>query len=343
MHFEFHRSFILEERSYAGVIKREIKSLAESVGFKEKALAEIEIVLSEIISNLLKHARGTREILVKAIDGGGQGLGIEIIAIDDGPGIRDINRSMQDGVSTAAGSLGLGLGAIKRLSSDFGIYSLADWGTIILSRLYLIKEKKYTRPPAFADPRAIIVPKPDESRCGDGWMFKKKGDVYRVLAVDGLGHGPGAENATKEAKLALEQDTSALPSESLAYMHERLRKTRGVVAAMIDYDTKANTAVYCGVGNINTRVVSYTVNKTVVSYNGILGMNRPGILHDRKVDLDESGCIIITSDGIRTRWDGLNNYPGIMRQDSSVIAAAIYKDNVRRTDDALVVVFAIKS
>jgi hypothetical protein len=249
---------------------------------------------------------------------------------------------MTDGVSTSVGSLGLGLGAIKRLSGDFGIYSLADWGTIILSRIYLNKEKKYIRPPKFSEPRAIVVPKPDEDRCGDGWMFKKHGDLYRVLAVDGLGHGPGAENAADEAKLALEQDTSEMPSESLVYIHERLRKTRGVVAALIDYDIKANTASYCGIGNINTRVVSYTVNRTVVSYNGILGMNRPGVLHDRKVDVEEPGCIIITSDGIRTRWDGLINYPGIMRQDSSVIAAAIYKDNVRRTDDALVVVLATK-
>jgi anti-sigma regulatory factor (Ser/Thr protein kinase) len=61
--------------------------------------------------------------------------GVEVISIDNGPGIADIKKMMVDGSSTKQ-TLGNGLGAIQRLSDKFDIYSQKDWGTIILSRIF---------------------------------------------------------------------------------------------------------------------------------------------------------------------------------------------------------------
>ena len=61
--------------------------------------------------------------------------GVEILALDKGPGIRDLERSLRDGYSTAGGA-GTGLGAISRLSSEFDVYSPPGKGTALLARIW---------------------------------------------------------------------------------------------------------------------------------------------------------------------------------------------------------------
>jgi anti-sigma regulatory factor (Ser/Thr protein kinase) len=350
MHFETHISFSIEERSEAAWIKREIREVAESIGFHGQALGQVEIVVSEIISNMLKHAAGHREILVKQIRSG-DNAGIEIIGIDNGPGMSELPKMMHDGVSTT-NTLGQGLGAIKRLSHYFDIYTQIGWGTIILSRVYINNLIKFPKPekvlkpgnPAMPnqtrDPEAVIVPLPGEKACGDGWIYKKRGNVFRIMVMDGLGHGPEAQRAVNEAKIIFRSNYSQTPSEALIAMHDQLRHTRGMVAAIIDYNPEAKEILYCGIGNINLRQLTGSSSKSFICYNGILGMNRPMIMHNRVIELTESCCIILTSDGIKTKWNTLK-YPGILSRDNSIIAAALYKDNARRTDDAIVVAFSI--
>ncbi|MEG2630728.1 MAG: histidine kinase, partial [Comamonas sp.] len=64
----------------------------------------------------------------------GQAPEIEILSVDDGPGIRDLSQAMRDGFSTA-GSPGTGLGAVQRLATDFDVHSEVGKGTVILARL----------------------------------------------------------------------------------------------------------------------------------------------------------------------------------------------------------------
>ncbi len=49
--------------------------------------------------------------------------GIELITIDSGPGLRDVRAAMRDGHSTV-GTLGIGLGAIRRLADSCDLYSV---------------------------------------------------------------------------------------------------------------------------------------------------------------------------------------------------------------------------
>jgi serine/threonine-protein kinase RsbT len=53
-----------------------------------------------------------------------------IIARDQGPGIPDIDRALQDGYSTGGG-LGLGLSGAKRLMDEFEIVSAVGQGTTV--------------------------------------------------------------------------------------------------------------------------------------------------------------------------------------------------------------------
>src|SRR6478735_3054457 len=124
-----HTVYKAEDRSYFSILKKEIRAKAASGGFSERKLGEIDIIIAELVTNLVRHGGGG-QLFVKLIEDS-EIPGIEIISVDSGPGMADVNRMMEDGMSTK-NSLGQGLGAIKRLSQVFQIYSQRGWGTIVL-------------------------------------------------------------------------------------------------------------------------------------------------------------------------------------------------------------------
>src|SRR5689334_9057122 len=132
-----HVRFAVPDRSYQGVVRSELRKFAESAGFKNKRLAEIEIIIAEITSNLVKYATKGGEILARKY--AGHNKGIELIAIDHGPGIARPVMMLEDGQSSGS-SLGQGLGAIRRLSDEFDLYSLVGWGTILYCRMFVDKK-----------------------------------------------------------------------------------------------------------------------------------------------------------------------------------------------------------
>ena len=128
-----HVSFRADDRSYFAILKKEIHKQAVDSGYSANKIAQIDIVVLELTSNLHKHAIGG-EILFGNIQDGSQDY-LEIISIDSGPGIIDLPRILLDGTSTTQ-TLGQGLESLKRLSDTFDIYSQKDWGTVAVSRIY---------------------------------------------------------------------------------------------------------------------------------------------------------------------------------------------------------------
>jgi serine/threonine-protein kinase RsbT len=106
------------------------RTLAEEVGFTGSDLAIIATAISELARNIIQHA-GSGEMIIAPIDGSRRG--ILVVARDEGPGIADIDRAMQDGFSTL-GSLGLGLPGAKRLMDEFELESEVGRGTTITAR-----------------------------------------------------------------------------------------------------------------------------------------------------------------------------------------------------------------
>src|SRR5690554_6229677 len=130
-----HIKLTLPDRSYSSSVKKEIHRLATGLGLTGKKIAETDIIVSEMISNINKHTP-EGEILVKTfIDQEGR-TRLEIISVDNGPGIENLQEMLVDGKSTTH-TLGQGLGAIQSLSDEFDINSLPGWGTILLSRIFI--------------------------------------------------------------------------------------------------------------------------------------------------------------------------------------------------------------
>lgn len=107
------------------------RSLALELGFNGADVTLIAAAISEVARNIVDHAK-TGEILMAPLTNGTNGgrKGIQIIARDEGPGIRDVAQAMQYGYSTRKG-LGVGLPGAKWLMDEFDIASEVGRGTTI--------------------------------------------------------------------------------------------------------------------------------------------------------------------------------------------------------------------
>lgn len=328
-------SYKVEERSYVSYIKREIHNQVLRAKFSETQAGKIDIIVSEISSNLVKHA-GSGELLFRISYPDEKDPVFEILGIDQGPGIADTARMIRDGVSTTH-TLGQGLGAIHRLSDMAQLYSRPDWGTIVYGMVKTKNRVMTGTKTCGIDIRALCVNKPREVVCGDGYRVKRTDADIIVFFGDGLGHGPRAKEAIDRAGEFLLECQADDPVGIIREMHEKIRRTRGLVGTLAVYNLQRNEWRLCGVGNIATRLYSGIQFKNYMPYNGTIGLNVPSSMNASTFPAEANQFVVMCSDGIRTRWD-LNKYPSILKYDTMMLAAAIYKDNARGTDDASVLI-----
>jgi anti-sigma regulatory factor (Ser/Thr protein kinase) len=331
-----HAVFKADDRSYFAILKKEIHAIAVSAQFSEHKVGEIDIIVAEMVSNLVKHAGGG-QLLVKLVEENNL-KGIEIISVDNGQGMTDVSRMVDDGVSTK-NTLGNGLGAMKRLSDNFQVFSQKDWGTVILVRVFEDKVAGLKRPPK-AEIKSIVLSKPGEKKCGDGFVSITTTEHIKLFLGDGLGHGEEAAKAVESAIEAFKTCTEADPAEILRYINYAVKKTRGLVATTAVFDLKERSWKICGVGNISTKIVSPSSSKGYMAYNGIIGLNVPRTLNTQEIIHEKGQCLVMCSDGLKSRWDTLK-YPSVLRYDLSVLSAFLIKDFARYTDDMSVAVCKI--
>lgn len=110
------------------------RELAAQIGFSASEQVLIATAISEAARNILQYARSGEIAFDHIVDGDREG--ILIVARDQGPGIKDIRRVMEDGYSSSGG-LGLGLPGIKRLMSDLDIRSTPGKGTTLTIKKWM--------------------------------------------------------------------------------------------------------------------------------------------------------------------------------------------------------------
>ena len=323
-----HAVFKADDRSYFAILKKEIHAIATSAGFDEHRVGEIDIIVAEMVSNLVKHAGGG-QLLVKLVEEN-ELQGIEIISVDNGRGMTDVSRMVADGVSTK-NTLGHGLGAMKRLAHIFQVYSQKDWGTIILARIFEEPPPTSRKVPR-AEIKSIILPKPGEKECGDGFHCVSTPEQIRLFLGDGLGHGSEAARAVKTAIEAFETCTEEDPVEVIRYINNSVKKTRGLVGTVAVFSLKEKIWKVCGVGNIATKIIGPTFSKGYLAYNGIIGLNLPRTLNAQEISHEKGQHVVMCSDGLKSRWDTIK-YPSVLRYDLTVLSASLLKDFARNTDD----------
>lgn len=316
-----------------GEARRTAQWLAERMHLSEARAGRFALVVSELATNLVKHAhRG--EILLRRLDSPSEPAGVEVIAIDSGPGMRNLAQSRKDGHSTS-GTLGHGLGAIERQSDDSWIATEPGGGTVVVARVYV-------EPPGAADPLpldvgAVCVSKPGEDICGDGWSWRQRPERLSILVADGLGHGLGAHEAARRAVAEFAEDPESAPRDMMERVHAALRPTRGAAVAMLALDLGRGVARFAGVGNIAGAVLRADgTRQNFVSQNGTAGHTAPRI-QEFTYPVPARSVLVLHSDGLASHWN-LASYPGLLTRHPSLIAATLYRDFARQRDDVTVVV-----
>ncbi|MDQ0221322.1 anti-sigma regulatory factor [Peribacillus cavernae] len=110
------------------------RNVAKELGFGTVDQARITTAISELARNIYLYAGQGNVYIDKVYDAGKSGL--KIVATDEGPGIQDIRKVMEDGYTTSGG-LGAGLPGVKRLMDDFDIDSTPGKGTEILATKWI--------------------------------------------------------------------------------------------------------------------------------------------------------------------------------------------------------------
>lgn len=322
--------FLLDERSQVGNARRAAVEFATSSGFDQEQAGKVGLAATEVATNVLKHA-GRGRLLLRALQSDGIG-GVEIIALDKGPGIADVSASLRDGHSTT-GTLGGGLGALSRMSESFEIFTQPGRGTAVRLELWA-KPLPAGAPPL--ETGALAIPKPGETVCGDGWALEEWRDQLSVLLADGLGHGLSAHEAARAATETFHAHAKDEPGAILEACHGALARTRGAAVATAKVLASSERGIFAGIGNIVCRVEGSTANRHLVSHNGTVGHTMRK-LQEFAFPWPRGALLVMHSDGLGTHWD-LATYPGLAARHPALIAAVLYRDYDRGRDDVSVVV-----
>lgn len=325
--------FVVEisDSTHAGEARRAVIRSAEQIGMNEADRGSVAIAATELATNLVKHARGGKIVCESLGQNGTRGM--RILSIDTGSGIQDIAKALEDGYSTA-GTLGNGLGAVRRLASRFDLYSVPGGGTCIVADFW--PQQKVPSDDTKLQLGVISLPLQGEALCGDGWGVKRTMDETLLLVVDGLGHGSSASEAAREAERVFAETQSVSPAIILHDFHNALRKTRGAAAAIAVINHDKGTLIFAGMGNISATLVKGRSRRGIASHNGTLGHHLHKI-QEFALPWDEESLLIMHSDGLATRWD-LENYPGVSNKHAALVASVLYRDFARGRDDVTVLV-----
>lgn len=330
---------VVDNEAQVSTVRLRAAALGRARGLDETAVDRLGVVVSEMATNIARHA-GTGHIVLRPIGEYGTGS-IEILALDSGPGIADMRRAMRNPDSTSdAGWRNGGLARVKRLADFFDIYAHVGCGTAIVAHVGASPGQAGTRAGADAVMHgcvgAVCLPLRGEDECGDGWAVDVAAGRVAALLVDGLGHGPGAAAAAAAAVAAF-RDVAAEPPETMFdSLHTALHHTRGAALSITVIDQARRATCFCGVGNVDGRVVTDDASRHLMPQNGIVGHTMPR-LQSAAGAWPADGRLVMHSDGVSSRWRA-DHYPGLLARHPALLAGVLFRDHARGRDDATILV-----
>lgn len=303
--------------------RRAARMLADSLGFGVELERRLGVVVGEAATNMLRHAGGG-QLYVSEVRSG-ERRGVEVVAIDRGPGIANAARAMGDGTSDT------GLAGMRNAADEFDLYTAPGNGTAVFARLWSGAGAR----PAFTS-GALCSAIASEQECGDAWAIAPGPGGVTMMAVDGLGHGPGAARAAQAALRLLAAQPALAPRAQVEACHQALRKTAGAVLAVAHLDYACEQIRFAGIGNISACVGNIEGRQQMASYNGVIGHSVRKV-QEFSYPCPKGSLVILHSDGVSNRWD-LAAYPGLAACHPALIAAVLLRDFRRSSDDAQVLV-----
>jgi anti-sigma regulatory factor (Ser/Thr protein kinase) len=322
-----HQRFIVAHSADVGAVRRAVAGYAERLRADEAFATVAAQTATELATNLLRHAEPGGWMLTRPL----RPDGVEILAVDRGPGIRDVAAAVAGG-TPSPGGLGCGLAAVRRASSHFDLHSQPGRGTVVLA-VVRAGNSGARRPPRRWAGVSIGI---DEA-CGDGWTVIEEPNALTVAVVDGLGHGVQASIAADAALDALAEYPADLPGY-LVHANATMRRTRGAAVAVCRLEPDHGELHCLSVGNISARLLHSGGSNAIVSFNGTVGMREtPPTAKIMRYPWSAGATLVMWSDGLSNRID-LAAEAELLTHDPAVAAAALHRDHTSDHDDATVVV-----
>jgi anti-sigma regulatory factor (Ser/Thr protein kinase) len=314
--------------SQAGEARRLCATLCSQLSLDETCAGRAAIVATELATNMVKHANGGRLLLQPVACEDLRGL--ELLALDTGPGMGEPARGLRNGYSTS-GSPGIGLGAVQRLSSEFDLFSVPGAGTAIMSRLWANVPVGARRTPAPFITGAVCLPRIEAEPCGDAWAVAGFPGRLVVLVADGLGHGPDAAVAAETAASLFRKQAANSTQVIVEAIHAGLRTTRGAAVAVADVDAAQKVVHYTGIGNISASIYNAGAPCHLVSHHGTAG-GQAHKIQEFTYPWPAGSLLVMHSDGLATHWN-LDRYLALAARHPSLVAGVLYRDFNRGRDD----------
>lgn len=313
---------VVHDAASIAVARGRVRSVAAELGFPAVDTEAMAIVVSELGTNQLRHAHEGR-IDVRAVKRGDT-VGLEIEAIDRGPGLADPVRAF---AGESSKNLGIGLPAVQRQCSEVDLGVELGGGTRLVVRRFA---GAVARRPCVA---SVGRPLAAEPRSGDRAAWWRTDDALLVALVDGLGHGPLAREAADVVVDAVGRAPGRPVAELVAAAADAARGTRAGVLALARLG--AGKLEYAGVGNIALlwRAGAGAVERATLPA-GVLGAPGQVRVRAHEVAVPRHLTLVLASDGVRD--------PGVDLPVEAVppwdTAWSVLRRRARDTDDATVLV-----
>jgi anti-sigma regulatory factor (Ser/Thr protein kinase) len=296
--------------------------IAKRAGLALPEVNKFATSVSELGRNILKYAE-SGEIEFQVLNTNAPGC--QAIARDQGPGIPDIEKALEDHFSSS-GTLGLGLPGIKRMVDEFELESEVGTGTLV--RIAIHCRRGITRDSGSisleggkslgaVDGRGFggvargaedqfgiqcgffIRPSLGERFSGDQVFFDHSEQVQRAALIDGLGHGMGAYEVAMRARRLLAEEFDVDPVRAVERLGHGLKGSLGAAAAVVYFRAEERTLEFAGVGNVSLR----HLGGRAISFHyaeGVLGgrMRTPTI---QSMVMGPTDLVVMHSDGVSDR------------------------------------------
>lgn len=315
-----------------------VRAEGTAAGLDRVVIESLVLAVSELGHNQVIHAGGGFVAVTRVERAGVPGL--EIVAADCGPGIRDPAGSLLDrrappvvGQGSAAGSLQAGLAAVRRLTEEVDVD--VRWGEGSCLRV-----RRFAAPvPRRREVAVLGRALPGERISGDDAGFIRRGDTLILGVADGLGHGVEAREPSSRAVGVLLQHAHELPSDLLERCHRELQGTRGAMMTVVHIDEALGEVEHSGAGDVSAHICRYRNEQRLGGTARTLGRAepRPRPCRLEKVPLQATDVMVLFTDGVSSRLT-LAETPALLREHPILIAQELMQTFARSSDDALILV-----
>jgi negative regulator of sigma-B (phosphoserine phosphatase) len=173
---------------------------------------------------------------------------------------------------------------------------------------------------------------------GDLHLIARFPDGALAAVMDGLGHGPEAAFAARQAARILEAGAGEPVMGLVQRCHDALRRTRGVVMSLASFTARDSSMTWIGIGNVETVLLranpaASPPREDINARGGVVGYQMPS-LRATALSVSPGDTLIMATDGIRSAFAS-HLSPAPTPQE---LADSIMDRHCRGSDDALVLV-----